>query len=89
MASHCAEQHSYVDTVAIDRRSCDHHMILFDDVFRPWWVCPEESSVLDELPVSECVWGEEEVNCALCEEVERGVGGVVRSEPHNNAEFSR
>lgn len=67
----------------MERRSCDHHMTCVDELIRPWWVCPEEGSVLDELPVRECVWGEEMVNSALCEEVERGVGGVMRSDPHN------
>lgn len=79
-AAHCAEQHSYVDTVAMERRSHDRHVMYVDDVIRPWWVCQEECGVLDELPVRECVWGEEMVNGALCEEVKGRVGGVVRGE---------
>ena len=58
-----------------------------DDVTRPWWACPEEAnSVLDELPVRECVWEEEEVRCGVCEEVERGVGRV-RSDSRDDAMF--
>lgn len=67
----------------MERRSHDRHVMYVDDIMRPWWVCPEECDVLDELPVRECVWREEMVNGALCEEVTRGVGGVVRSEPLN------
>ena len=61
--------------------SRDHHMRQLEDIIRPWWACPAEpsGSLDDELPVGECRWGEEDVNCALCEEVERG--GGVRSEP--------
>lgn len=82
-AAHCAEQQSYVDTVAMERGSRDRHVMYVDDVMRPWWVCQEECGVEDELPVRECMWGKEMVNGALCEEVKRGVGGGVRSEPLN------
>lgn len=82
-AAHSTEQFSYVDTIALERRSCDHHMMSVDDIIRPWWVCPEDDGMLDELPMRECVWGEEMMKSALCEEVERGVSGVMRSDPYN------
>jgi hypothetical protein len=91
MASYHAEQCSYVDIVTMERKSHDCHMMSVNDVVRPWWVCPEEpNSVIDELPVRECRWREEEVTCDLCDEVERRVGGMVRCEPINNwAKFTR
>ena len=90
MTAHCSEQHSCLDIATMETRSHDHHMMKIDDIMRPWWVCPEEpSSVIDELPVRESRWREERVTGELCEEVERGVGGVVRPSPVVWREYSR
>ena len=90
ITSHCTEQLSCADVIAMATESRDSHMIS-DDVIRPWWACPAEDSVLDEFSVmGECVWREREVNRAICEEVEgggvRGGWGEVgekRNDPEN------
>lgn len=78
--SYCAEQLSYVDVVAMETEPRDCHVTC--DI-RPWWVCPVEESLLDELPMGQCEWAEKEVNGALCDMVRRRgeeVGRLMRSD---------
>lgn len=81
--SYCAEQLSYVDVVAMETEPRDCHMTC--DI-QPWWVCPVEESLLDELPMGECEWAGREVNGALCDMVRRRaeeVGRYVRGDPED------
>ena len=81
--SYCAEQLSYVDVVAMETGPPDCHVTC---EIRPWWVCPVEDSLLDELPMGECEWAEREVNGALCDVVRRRVeevGRLMRGDPRD------
>ena len=72
MASHHAEQCSYLDLVSKETRSCDSHMT--HDI-KPWWSCTEDTTcVIDELPMRECLWREDEMICGVCDEIERTTG---------------
>ena len=84
MASHEAEQHSYLDIVSTETTSCDSHMRSNDIIGRAWWRGEEEEAgLMDELPERVCRWREEEVGRGVCEEVERRSGGRERLHHHD------
>lgn len=85
MASHRAEQCSYVDVISMET----NHTRSDDIIKRVWWKCEEEEvGLLDELPERETRWREEEVEEGVCEEVERG-GGGSHHDPISWTKFTR
>ena len=72
-----------MDVVAMETTSCDH---MTRALSQSWWrrEKPAVVGVLDELPLRETCWREEEIVGGVCEEVMRGAGGRVRTHPHHD-----
>jgi hypothetical protein len=92
MASHHAEQDSYLDVISMETASDDCHMGRDDIISRAWWRTSEgeRAGLLDELPERVCRWREEEVGRGVCEEVERRRGRTrLQHDPIPHSQFTR